>query len=557
MVEVEVPNIRIRDLLALSGNLQQEMVDQTRMQNRIPAVGATLATMPGTPLEFATPLQEVEVVVMGRQRELGLLDEGSEIVIVRKNLCNELELEVNRKRRMTMQIANGGKEELQGCVEYLELEVGGVKTYAYAFVVQSVPYRLLLGRLWQKGIKLGKIEQADGSIEVEISDLGDERRWVLVPTRERVGDKLRNGMLVVRGKDGERRITRGGEDSLIEVVLTSSFVYDSMAQCLAYKWVAIKVRPVPGTMLSDIRIVRQFPEDPLETLLSISPYPSLFVPGTCLTKERIEGIELLSNTFLWPEERQLVAQVLQLNEKGLVWDKTEKGRFRENYFSPVKIPVQEHMPWAQKTLPIPLGIYEKVIELIRRKVDSGVYETSYSSYRHQWFTVAKKDESLHIVHNLTPLNAITVRDSQEPPLVYLYAEQCSARSIYLGLDLFVGYDYHMLAEESRNYTTFDTPLGTMCLIVLPQGWTGSVGIFHNDIAFIPQHETDKAPNFLDDITLLGPKTRYERKDGTYEVLSANPGIRRFVWEHTVDLNCILHCLVHAGATVLAKKLQLC
>ena len=82
MLEVEVPNIRIRDLLALSGDLQREMVDQTRMQNKMPAVGATLATMPGTPLEFTTPLREVEVVVMGRQRELGLLDEGSEIVIV-------------------------------------------------------------------------------------------------------------------------------------------------------------------------------------------------------------------------------------------------------------------------------------------------------------------------------------------------------------------------------------------------------------------------------------------------------------------------------------------
>jgi len=48
----------------------------------MPAVGATLATMPGTPLEFMTPLQEVKVVVMGRQRELGLLDERSEIVII-------------------------------------------------------------------------------------------------------------------------------------------------------------------------------------------------------------------------------------------------------------------------------------------------------------------------------------------------------------------------------------------------------------------------------------------------------------------------------------------
>ena len=89
---------------------------------------------------------------------MGLLDEGSEIVIVREDLCDELRLEVNRKRRITMQTVNGGKEELQGCMEYLELEVGGVKTYAHAFVMQSALYQLLLRRPWQKGVKLGKIE---------------------------------------------------------------------------------------------------------------------------------------------------------------------------------------------------------------------------------------------------------------------------------------------------------------------------------------------------------------------------------------------------------------
>jgi len=74
------------------------------------------------------------------------------------------------------------------------------------------------------------------------------------------------------------------------------------------------------------------------------------------------------------------------------------------------------------------------------------------------------------------------------------------------LDLFVGYDHQTVVEESRDYTIFDTPLGTMQLTVLPQGWTGSVGIFYSNIAFILQHEMERAPNFLDDITLLGPKT---------------------------------------------------
>ena len=116
-----------------------------------------------------------------------------------------------------------------------------MKTYTYAFAVQSAPYWLLLGRPWQKSMKLGKIKRANDSIEVEILDLGDERRWVLVPTKERVGNRLRNRMLVVRGKDGEGQIMRGEKDSLTEVVLTLSFTYDSMAQYLAYKRIAVKV----------------------------------------------------------------------------------------------------------------------------------------------------------------------------------------------------------------------------------------------------------------------------------------------------------------------------
>jgi len=121
----------------------------------------------------------------------------------------------------------------------------------------------------------------------------------------------------------------------------------------------------------------------LKTLPYISPYPLVSQPGIYLTSERIEELGLWKNKFLWPEEKQLVAQVLLLNEKGLVWEETEKERFRDDYFSLVKIPVQEHVPWAQKTLPILPKIHEKVIELIQKKIDTGVYEPFYSSYHHQ------------------------------------------------------------------------------------------------------------------------------------------------------------------------------
>jgi hypothetical protein len=125
------------------------------------------------------------------------------------------------------------------------------------------------------------------------------------------------------------------------------------------------------------------------------------------------------------------------------------------------------------------------------------------------------------------------------------------------MDLFVGFDHRPLAEESRDLTTFQTPFGTFRLTVLPQGWTDSRAVFQNDVAFILQHEIDIAPNFQDDVNVLGPHTRYELADGTYETLPDNPHIRRFVWEHCQDVNRVLHRLKHAGATVSAKKLYLC
>lgn len=178
-------------------------MDQTCTQNKPPAVGAVLVTLLERPVEFAISFREIKVVVMGQRHELGLLDEGSEIVIVQKDLCDELGLKVNRKQRLTMQTANGEKEEIQDCVEYLELKVGEVKIYAHAFVVQSAPYWLLLERSWQKGVKLEKIEQENGSMEVEILDPGEGRKQVVVPTRERIGKRLQSELLVLKNKERE------------------------------------------------------------------------------------------------------------------------------------------------------------------------------------------------------------------------------------------------------------------------------------------------------------------------------------------------------------------
>jgi len=339
--------------------------------------------------------------------------------------------------------------------------------------------------------------------------------------------------------------------------LRQTFDYDPIRHVFVYKKVANRIKPVATTMPAHARIVRQIPEDPLLTLPPVLPNPPAFTPGSRLTTERLEALGVLSNEFLWPEERKLAAHVLKNNELALAWDESEKGRFRDDYFPPVVIPTIEHTPWVHRQPPIPPGIRDEVISLIKSKIASGVYEPSNSSYQSKWFCVAKKNGKIRIVHDLQPLNAVTVKDAATLPYVEMFAEQSAGRAIYTMMDLFVGFDHRALAEDSRDLTTFQTPLGTFRLTSLPMGWTDSPAVFQNDVAFILQQETDIAPNFQDDINVLGPRTRYEQPDGSCELIPQNPGIRRFVWEHCIDVNRVLHRLGQAGATVSASKLFVC
>ena len=178
--------------------------------------------------------------------------------------------------------------------------------------------------------------------------------------------------------------------------------------------------------------------------------------------------------------------------------------------------------------PITPGIRNDIIKLIKSKIASGVYEPSNSSYQSRWFCVTKKNGSIRIVHDLQPLNAVTVKDTATLPYIEHFAEQSAAWSIYTMMDLFVEYDHRALAEQSCDLKTFQTPLGTFCLTVLPQGWTDSPAVFQNNVALVLQCEIDISPNFQDDINVLGPCTRCELPDGTYETISVNSGIHRFV-----------------------------
>ncbi|KAH9952416.1 hypothetical protein BC827DRAFT_1106157, partial [Russula dissimulans] len=95
-----------------------------------------------------------------------------------------------------------------------------------------------------------------------------------------------------------------------------------------------------------------------------------------------------------------------------------------------------------KFLPIPPGILGDVIQIFKDKFATGVYEHSDASYRSRWFCVKKKSviNSLCLIYDLQPLNAVTICNSSVPPPADQVIEAMARQACYTMLDLFVGYD---------------------------------------------------------------------------------------------------------------------
>ena len=325
-----------------------------------------------------------------------------------------------------------------------------------------------------------------------------------------------------------------------------------------YKTVDKRVTPVPGTYPEEAQVRRQIPEDPLANLPILPTLPPEFEPTKKFTMERMNKLNFNKNGFLLPEEEKLFKYILRINERCLAWEESDRGTFRDDYFSPYIIPTMDHKPWSHRDMRIPPGIEDRVLQLLRDKIDAGVYEYCQSSYRSRWFCVLKKNGKLRIVHDLQPLNQITIKDDGTPPILDGFVDRFAGRQCYTVFDLFWGFDARKLDPRSRNLTAFHTPLGTLRITSMPMGFTNSPAEFQACMAFILRDEITHVANvFIDDLPIKGPATQYENENGEPEKIPENPGIRRFIWEHAQDVHRIMHRVGQSGATFSAEKVQLC
>ena len=135
----------------------------------------------------------------------------------------------------------------------------------------------------------------------------------------------------------------------------------------------------------------------------------------------------------------------------LIWN---TGTFSQRYYPNYMIWMVPHQPWQRKPIQLPQARHEEVIRIMKEQMSSGKYELSSASYHSTFFAVEKKDGALCVVHDLQPLNAVTVRDATLPLRVDNMIESFAGRAMYGLFDLKSGYNSHILATVSRDLTSF-------------------------------------------------------------------------------------------------------
>ena len=327
---------------------------------------------------------------------------------------------------------------------------------------------------------------------------------------------------------------------------------------LKYKKVADRVKPVPTTLPEDYRIVRHRHPDPLADLPELPHVPPrVITPTEKFTQERIDAFPISDE--LWPDEKLIVLHMVKLHENAFAWDENERGSFLEEFYPPILIPTVEHIPWALKNIPIPPALFEQVVAIVKAKFDAGVYEFSNSSYRSRWFCVLKKDKkSLRLVHDLQPLNAVSIRDPSVPMSPDSIAELFAGHARYTTLDLMVAFDQRKIDPRSRDLTTFQTPLGVFRLTSLPMGYTNSQQILHADVTYALSEEIPKYTiPYIDDVPGKTHPKSLRNADGSYITMPQNKGVRQEVYEHLVVMNRLIHRIEKIGGTFSAKKAFIC
>lgn len=130
------------------------------------------------------PLRAIYAKLNGVGQEECLLDGGSMIVSMSKKVAIQLGLGWDPSVKIDMESASNHIEQTLGVARNVSMEVGGLKLFLQIHILENPPYRILLGKPFERLAATVIQTFEDGSAEVVMKD-PNTKRVAVVPTYRR------------------------------------------------------------------------------------------------------------------------------------------------------------------------------------------------------------------------------------------------------------------------------------------------------------------------------------------------------------------------------------
>lgn len=524
LLDTIVPNLTVRDILAISPNIRKEVEVEIKPKKVTVTTKKVVADQSELDFDRKRPVREgmktyVDTpVVQGaiNHMEFDLhIDGGSQVNVMPLSTCLKLGVPMTK--------INGGmitasSERVSFCGQVtVDVTIKGITVNAPVFVIPKASYDCLLGRPWISATRHGEQSDDDGNVIHTIHSSDGVMEATFITYNK--GLKAYHCSYFVSKMSIE-----------LEKEVSKNYTVNGK-----YKPVSKKVRP-QAVDLQDGSKPFQWKAAVVKELTKEEK------------KERIAQLKVGIGEFLSKEEEEEVREMLYENIEAFAFEPNEIGRIKPEVIEPYRIRTVPHVPWCSKQSPVPARVREAGMKLLKERIESGILEPCHGPYSNRFWLVPKKNGELRFVQDLQPLNKVTIRDAGVPPDKESYTEDFAGYPIYASFDLMSGYDQYPLDVASRDLTAIRVPgMGLFRMTTMPQGGTNSVQAFQAAMSriyeeFIPANLVA----FVDDIPVK-PSTKV--KDETL----VKPGVRKFVYDFVGLLDRILRTTISAGLKFSAAK----
>ena len=134
--------------------------------------------------EHSLPLRCVEIFLNNMVKVDGIIDSGCQVILMRKDIWEQLRIPLYSQKVMSMESANGTKNYTAGLAPKVKITIGPVDLWCPIQVVETAPFEVLLGRPFMAVAQALTRDSFDGGMEITITD-PDSGEHITIPTYPR------------------------------------------------------------------------------------------------------------------------------------------------------------------------------------------------------------------------------------------------------------------------------------------------------------------------------------------------------------------------------------